>query len=396
MAGQAHPEEERSFSFTLKGDRALSETISAPMFQKMDAPMLLRELQDHFRVVPFYDYLKRYVYLKSGMIGSYTEVPPEEYCATVCDAFLETGTPPSLSRSASRLEERVGSWLQQSAANRGTVLLLGFGLSMPARDVNAFLTKALHEHVLDEEDPKEAVCLYCYDRGYRFSKFEQLWELYRRFAADGPDPALIAAHQPAGREASRHIIEEDTGLLTRLCALQAPSGLTSAQGRRRQTFLRLYEQAAEIVQRNHPETACGSVTAAKMEEFLCASIPRNRSGNLISEKNARLRREIAGNRLSRQRLHKLLNGALQPNRYDLMTLLFFVHVESDPREADAKTRFTAFTEAARQLLTECGYEELYPADPFDCFIMMCVLAEEPMDLYRDILEASYDDGGWEE
>lgn len=55
MAGQAHPEEERSFSFTLKGDRALSETISAPMFQKMDAPMFAMMFGDDLVFFAEYD-----------------------------------------------------------------------------------------------------------------------------------------------------------------------------------------------------------------------------------------------------------------------------------------------------------------------------------------------------
>ena len=40
------------------------------------------------------------------------------------------------------------------------------------------------------------------------------------------------------------------------------------------------------------------------------------------------------------------------------------------------------------LLAECGFEPLYPADPYDCFILICILSVDPMGTYADVLELS--------
>ena len=49
----------------------------------------------------------------------------------------------------------------------------------------------------------------------------------------------------------------------------------------------------------------------------------------------------------------------------------------------------AFTEETNGLLSSCGFGELYAALPYDCFLMLCLLAEDPMMTYTDVWERSY-------
>ncbi len=381
-------DQERSYQFTLHGNHLMTETVSDALFQDLDAEMIFRSLTDRFFVVPFCEYLKRYIYLKSGMTGSYRKVPFDTYRATLMDAFRETGTPSSLNRSKARVASRSGDWLRQSTAGRSAVLLLGFGLSMSAEDVNLFLTQAIHDHRLDDTDPLEGICAYCYAHHYGFSKMERLRAIYRDALKDGLDVSRIEELQPVGRAESRRVIEEDTALLRSL--LDGNAGEKESMTlRTRKYFERLYGQICLCLQqaRGNGEP----VQPHDIEEILCASIPRNRHGNLIPEMNSSLKAELNGKRMSRQRLYDIRHGISEPTRYDLITLHFFLAAQTIDSDEDAKSRYLRFVRETNRDLTACGYGELYTASPYECFIMMCMLSVDPLGTFADVLEFAYND-----
>ena len=43
------------------------------------------------------------------------------------------------------------------------------------------------------------------------------------------------------------------------------------------------------------------------------------------------------------------------------------------------------------LLTGCGMQAVYPANPYEAFILMCLLTEMPLLTYYDVWEKSYED-----
>ncbi len=383
---------ERSFSFTLKGNRLVQATVSSEDFRDQDAESIFQVLKAQLAFVPFSEYLKRYVYQTAGMFGSYLQISPEEYAETIIDAFVETGTPVSFRPSATRLKGRVKSWLQQAAVRRETVLLLGFALSMPEKDVNDFLTNALHDHRLDEEDPLEAMCGYCYRHGYKYAKLKQLMDIWQASEPGSLNPDLILRNQPVGREASRIIIEEDTALLQRLVERKGYPGATEQKARTERHFTRLYDQARDLIR-----SSCGCNDPAdtdtsgsrKLEEVLCASVPRDHHGNLVPELKSDLRETIAGKRFSRQHLYELRHGIVEPSRYDLMTLRFLICAESREQEADPKVRCAQFVEDMNRILLDCGFGELYTADPYECYLLMCLLSLDPLGTYTDVQELAY-------
>ena len=382
---------ERSYSFTLRGSHLMAETVNSASFQEMDAEMIFDALRNQFAPAPFCAYLKRYLYLKANMTGSYRAVPFHVYYTTLMDAFLISGTPASMKRGKSRLDNRVRSWLQQSAADRNTVLLLGFALSMPTEDVNHFLTGAIHERKLDPDDPLEAVCAYCYDHGYGFPKMEMLMKLYHELETD-PDLSRVDETQPAGRPESALQIEQDRALLSGMLA-GGTGHTTPAKLRTEKHFHRLYAEACAAIQTSAHSPA--PVPPHVLEDILCASIPRNRHGNLIPRMNSSLREEISGRRMSRQRLHTLLHGGAEPSRFDLITLQFLVSSVSAAYPADPKKRFDAFVQETNRVLQDCGFGGLYTASPYECFLMMCVLSLDPLGTYADVLEMAYSGAGTE-
>lgn len=406
---------ERSFSFTVRGLNTMLDAVDDPAFQAQDAEKIIGTLKDQMQVVPFCEYLKRYVYLRSGMVGSYRDVPLEEYRDTICDTFSATGTPASMKHLETRLSSRVGSWLQQDLVRRDVVLLLGFGLSMPPEDVNEFLIKAIHEHGLDTEDPMEAICSYCYEHHYGFLKMQQLVQVLREAEGGAESRSLTARNQPTGREASRQVAEEDERLIWSILAGKEKKALTSRQAQLIQHFHDLYELAENLIiemkhrekkrpkqrktnirnTRNMPrEQDYGDKKRyyADIEEVLYASVPKEKHGNLLALTNSSLLEVLAGKRLSRQRLSRLMNGEEEPTRYDLMTLSFLIYAKTKI-QMDAKERSFKFMEDTNRVLVDCGFGEMYPADPYECFLMMCMLSMEPLGTFNDVLEMSYEHSG---
>ena len=77
------------------------------------------------------------------------------------------------------------------------------------------------------------------------------------------------------------------------------------------------------------------------------------------------------------------------NRYDLITLSFFLWAQKREVADSPKRRYIGFINAANKLLASCSFGELYPANPYECFIMLCLLTEVPLSTYADVWEMSY-------
>jgi len=156
----------RSYNFTMKAWDRMYDAVDHQYFQEMDSDLIYESLEKGLKPVPFGDYLKRYIYRKSGMTGSFREVPLKDYQIIIADAFRDHQTPASFTPTTAKLSALSRNWLTQQTVKRQVVLLLGFGLGMSEEDVNDFLYKALHEQVLNTQDPMETICLYCYQHGY--------------------------------------------------------------------------------------------------------------------------------------------------------------------------------------------------------------------------------------
>jgi hypothetical protein len=46
-------------------------------------------------------------------------------------------------------------------------------------------------------------------------------------------------------------------------------------------------------------------------------------------------------------------------------------------------------DSTNHILLECGMGELYPANPYECFLMMCMVSDGPLATYADVWELSY-------
>ncbi len=377
-------ESERAYSYTLQAWQNIKEAVSSEMFFSADDTMTCSILLHNINEIPFQKYLKRYLYKKAGILKPFSSVPTEVYEEIMVDAFHQSGTPCSFTACTTRLSQAVRNWLTRDEASRSSILLMGFGLYMSVEDINEFLVKANHDSVLDADDPQEAICLYCYRHSYRYAKYQQLWKLYQKMD-NRLDVRLIEENQPPGRQESRLIIQQDVELLTRLMERKNFLGPTSIQCHAFDTYQKLYNDTQKQIQ----SVSVRKGSPRSIERILSAAIPLDSNGNLIPAQKAFSSLKFAQKRISRQRIHRILTRVQRPNRYDLLTLQFFLLSEQLMDMDDRQKALRKFLDTAGGMLTDCGYGEIYAADPFDAFLILCMLTCDPLGTYSDVMETAY-------
>ena len=132
-----------------------------------------------------------------------------------------------------------------------------------------------------------------------------------------------------------------------------------------------------------------NITPADIEQVLQAGIPKDHYGNLLPMKRSTLNHQFRNRRLSRQRLEELLTETASVTRYDLIMLQFFVYAYQDRKTDSSLKYYRGFIERTNEVLESCGMGPLYTANPFECFLLMCILSEDPMGTYTDVMEQSY-------
>ena len=130
------------------------------------------------------------------------------------------------------------------------------------------------------------------------------------------------------------------------------------------------------------------IGAADLEKMLCSGIPVNESGNLIKANKSLLNRHFQNYRPSRQRIDGILKGQAAPDRYDLITLCFFIHAQNE--ELSGEQRLVGFLQDINTLLTKCSMYEIHPTNPYEAFILICILSDCPLAVYGDIWEMAYE------
>lgn len=374
-------------NFTDSAWSVIYSVVDDPLFIDKDAELIYESLRDRLQIVPFCDYLKRYIYEKAALKGSMKEIPLEEYRRTIIDSFRENDTPRSFYPNTVRMSAQVKNWLTQKCVAREAVFLLGFGLKMSPDDVNSFLVKALREPQISPDDPFEIICWYCYKNGYTFQKYLQLWEFWNNASAGDKVPADAR--------------EQDRAILSYLIKLKAEDGFSKQGSKAFEVFDRLFDRARKVAAEyltaedrlkpeDHPVRVyrAEEITEADIENILCSAIPRDRHGNLTSDSVSALHAAFLSKRPSRQRLHQVKTRASAVDRFDIITLNFFIH--SQKIEPERKRRYRIFVEDTNKLLLECGCGALYVANPYEAFVLMCTLSQDPLITYMDVWERSFD------
>ena len=418
---------ESNLDFTERAKKSIIQTLKDPYFRDNDYSLIYSLLKQQMKIVSFSDYLKRYIYQKAEMEGNYQDIPLSVYQEIICTEFSERQTPCAFTPTSMRLRNAARNWLEQQTVSRQVVLLLGFGLGMSVNDVNKFLSKALQEYELNAKDPFEAVCWYCYQNGLSYLKFDALWKQYQTERNPGAQGTDMLDSTAVFRE-KRSDVHDDRQLMVYLSTLPGDNHPKRQSVSARKCFDKLYLEArthvAEILTASDMDSAgknairmeenlssndrmydyekvrkvreekeqfriftADDVSPADFENVILSAVPKDKNGNLVSLKNSSLEKQFLGKRLSRQRLADIISGNNPITRYDLLTLLFFNHSQSGTE--NAKDRYLAFVDSANHMLNDCNMGPVYVANPYECFLLMCLLSEDPLGTYADVCELSY-------
>ena len=114
-------QKDRNLDFTVRAKESFLEAVKDPYFRDRDCDVIFDLLRSRMRIVPFGDYLKRYIYRKAELQGNYTEIPVSVYQEIICEEFRERQVPCSFTPSSLRLRNAAKNWLEQQAVNRQVV-----------------------------------------------------------------------------------------------------------------------------------------------------------------------------------------------------------------------------------------------------------------------------------
>lgn len=416
-----------NLDFTHRAKKSIQQTLKDPYFRDSDYDLIYDLLKNRMRIVPFGDYLKRYIYSKAEMTGDYHEIPTAVFQDIICEEFSDRCTPCSFVPSSLRLRNAAKNWLEQQTVNRNVVLLLGFGLGMSVSDVNTFLTKSLQEYELNAKDPFEVLCWYCYRNNLNYIQFDALWSQYQNNQnPKGDSEAFLERTIFLKKEMTE--LSNEKELMSFLGSLPVIQNSKRQSVSARQYFDALYmdarKQVAGILTVSEIDTAEknavrmeeknssndrlydyeklqrvqeekerfkvyseNDITPTDIENVIMSAVPKDKNGNLVSLRSSSLEKQFLGKRLTRQRLTDIIAGDIPISRYDLLTLLFFVISQSG--DDHAKQRYLSFIERANQMLNDCCMGPVYVANPYECFLLMCLLSEDPLGTYADVWELSY-------
>ena len=297
--------------------------------------------------------------------------------------------------TSTKLTSLVNNWLSQASVKRETVFLLGFGLRMSAEDVSDFLTRVLREQDFDFHNPDEVIYWYCYSRQLGYHKAEELKKKYTELK---PDKNYKEATQVYTGE--WHLDTEEK-LLEYLAYVKAGTDdPMSEKSQAFQEFVRLLTHAkkiiAEMYQGDEEEKNrnkvwnISDISDADVEKVICSGIPVNKMGNLKKMSASILARHFSQKRFSRQRINSIMNHKFPVERFDLITLEFFI-VSQEMQDDDPYTRYHHFLEEIQEILHRCGMSEIYIVNPYECFLLMCLLTDCPLAVFADIWEMSYEE-----
>ena len=380
----------REIDFTRKAIGQIHQVVTADDFADMDVERIFQFLFSEMELVSFKDYLKRYIYERIGFTESFREVTDETYGRIIMDSFEQNRAPHSFVPTTVKWKAAVKRWLEQDSVQRSTIFLLGFGLRMKAEEVSGFLTKVLKEADYDFSDPWETICWFCFHNDLRYMDAVRLMDYYRNGHARllGRSRTLVELKE----KGTENVLKDY------LSGLRSTGVQESRERLVRLNFERLYRQTQELISQMYQDDEnvkdSGKVWRAEdigpsdVEKVLCDGIPTTKNGNLQKMSKSLLNRHFSQKRITRQRLDKLLKGELKIERFDLITLQFFISSQNEDDEPLVRCRY--FMDDINDILEECGMMKLYPVNPYEAFIMMCLLTDMPLLTYYDVWQRSYE------
>ena len=386
----------RDYEYTRRAAVQMNRIIDSGDFEEMDADMIFDYLVNRMEIVWFPDYLKRYIYEKLEMDVPFRDVALPEYQEIISGAFTDNSAPYSLTPTTTKKTAMIKLWLTQPGTKRSVIFTLGFGLRMTAEEVSEFLTKVLKEEDFDFEDPSETVFWYAFKNDLPYAEAARLLKAYEAMPA-GP---LSSKKWEAMRAAPEIYLLSEQNLLQYLAMLKAKGTMVEKESASFSEFMALYEKCCEIISGIYNDDSFiegksrnwtpDMIKPADLEKALCSGMPVNGKHNLESMAASRLGKLFRNKRMSRQRISGILSRKHPVERFDLITLLFFIYAHTVEPDWPAE-RYLRYIDGINEILARCHMQGIYPANPYEAFVLMCIVTECPLDVYAEVWEMSFKD-----
>lgn len=392
----------REFEYTRIARNGINRILRSTDLDMTDVGGIYEFLLSEMRIVSFKDHLKRYLYEATKPEEPFFCVPEREYLDILMDSFECNCAPFSFTPTSVRPKMAVKRWLTQENVQRKTVFLLGFGLRMSAEKVLEFLTKVLMESDFLVDDPQELCLWFCFFKGLPYSEYLQLLQFAEQVTVNAANDTCFISGEGLTEELKEHaedskdwekILTSQDRLESVLYYLKKTGASVYRKEMIQECFRELYEQCLDTIFDIYAsdETCRKSreqLGAADLERMLCDGIPKSDNGNQKKMSKSLLYHQFHQKRLTRQRLDKLLKGKLEIERFDLITLQFFLSSQSS--EEDVLLRCQYFVNDVNYYLEKCGMYGLYPANPYEAFVTICMATEDALENYCDVWEKSYE------
>lgn len=376
---------DNNFEFTICAENEFYELIEKEDFENKDAGYIYECLKNKVSSINFSDHLKRYIYRtvygdKSGYNLNYREY--------ITDMFQTNGVPSSMHSSSTKLSAAASNWLSQKYVSRDTIFLLGFGLAMTVAEISSMLVSAAGDSDFDFKNPYEVIYWFCYRNQICFNDMKKIVAEYESMDKSNRTPedfSDFAGRTTKLKGMALKITDKDE-----LMKFLSEYGKFSMENRTvYAVFSELYTKTEKIV-----EILGKKATPIEVERQLYIGIPRTEQGNLPPISKSGLNGVFESKRLNRKRIADIQKHNMLPDRFDIITLNFFIHANKEivlGSERNVKQDYYNFVDDTNALLKQCYMSELYATNPYENFIAMCMMTNDPMMTFAEVWSLSYED-----
>lgn len=411
---------------TLNSERKFFDIIELDKFKEEDARIIYNYLNKNMELVPFGYYLKRYIFKNSDFDCDFDKVDLKEYQYIITESFSENRAPKSFKETSSKMSVLAKNWLTQYSVSREIVFLLGFGLRMSAEDVSEFLQKALGEHDFNFKSPFETICYFCYKNRLKYHDYLRLCREYEELPIN-KKPVILG--ETFGIKTGLRYVSSEDELMVKLAEIKTENAGSLFSVSAKKCFDELYNKVRAIIAKRYNkdeefaaykkaaiylkklenservsiEEKCEraekirksakiygieDISPADVEKAICRGVQPDKNGNLTKFSKSTLAKHFKNKRMSRKHISDVLDGKIDVDRFDLVTMSFFIHAMDGKIDNNTK-RYTNFVNETNKILKKSNMGELYIANPYECFLQMCILSDYPMDTYADVFEQSF-------
>ena len=112
------------------------------------------------------------------------------------------------------------------------------------------------------------------------------------------------------------------------------------------------------------------------------------NNNLLKDTDETVENSLESYYLTRSKINKILKGKQGVSRFDLITLYFYCFaagcVNYDISVEERKERCLAFIDEMNKILFKANMYKYNVTNPYECFILLCVMAEDPFGAFADL------------